>query len=359
MRILYQYIFDVTKKWKRDELIPFVLQFMQKNSLKYADVLFELSTYKDKRKNRKTYFEKLCEKDIFWQKYSEEYKCSFAKDTYYSGVSNLKEGEWIKRTLEKEDALNKIISKLEEQLKVMPQDSYKIAFNNIKEFGGVNTEYPWIAPGVPRRYPLSSNITILKDYPQKRHIVLSFEMSGECKNHRQYVEAFSDWTGCSYTKEVQFVKDDAEQEIYAEAYSQINKILGQIKNTKINMETIQCSDVKRLHIKKILANVFSDMELKYEGNGVYDIEKIDTWRNKLTIYFDYDRELRCLSATLAYRGLGYKYGVMYSAVKPVLCDRMIEIYAEKVRDEVERFKKEYVPIITGYYKPMPEWYEWE
>lgn len=69
LRIIYNYIFDVTKKLRREELIPCILHFMQQNNLKYENVLFELSSYKDNRRKGKTYFEKLWEKDLFWRKY--------------------------------------------------------------------------------------------------------------------------------------------------------------------------------------------------------------------------------------------------------------------------------------------------
>lgn len=55
----------------------------------------------------------------------------------------------------------------------------------------------------------------------------------------------------------------------------------------------------------------------------------------MTVYFDYDRELRSLSATVAYRGMGYKHGVGYSEVKPVVCDDIVKQYAENVCSQID------------------------
>ncbi len=39
MRILYNYIFDVTKIVKRNEMLSYVQEFIRKNSLEYKDVV--------------------------------------------------------------------------------------------------------------------------------------------------------------------------------------------------------------------------------------------------------------------------------------------------------------------------------
>ncbi len=39
MRILYNYIFDVTKIVKRNEMLLYVQEFIRKNSLEYKDVV--------------------------------------------------------------------------------------------------------------------------------------------------------------------------------------------------------------------------------------------------------------------------------------------------------------------------------
>ena len=356
MRILYNYIFDVTKIIKRDEMLSYVQEFIRKNSLEYKDVLFELSTYKDSTSKRKNYLEKLCKNDSFWKKYEISYPCDVAKNTDIVGVSNLQDGSWIKRNIEVDKPCD-IVVKLDEQLKAMPQYGYKIAFNDISWFHADEVKRPLMASGTPVLYPLSSNITIMDDYPQKAYIVLNFEMCDKYKNHKVYVEDFSDLIKCACDKEILFVKDEMEVEEYSRAFSQVNNLLSEIKNTKINITPIT-QEPQRLHIKKILEDTFLDMNVKYQGNGLYEIEKMDKYKNKLIVYFDYDKELHCLSATLTYMGMGFKHGVFYSQIKPLLCDDSMRQYAEKVHSEVDRFISEYIPLIIGYYKPLPEWFEW-
>lgn len=357
MRIIYNYIFDVTKIMKREEVLSCVLDFIQRNTLIYEDVLFKLSTYKDSNAKRKTYFEKICEKDIFWEKYRTIYKSDIAKETFVVGVSNLKEGRWIKREIDEHDTHKALLDKLDEQLKSMPNYSYKIAFNDISWFSEADIGKLLRGFSTSEVYPLSSNITIMKYYPEKIYISLNFEMCSAYANHKTYVDDFSNQTGCKYWKEIQFVKDQAELEEYSRAHLQVNRLLRQIKDTKINIDTFPNQAVGRLHIKKILEKVFG-MDVRFEGNGLYEIDQIDKYRNKLNIFFDYDKELRVFSATLRYFGMGFKHAVCYSAIQPLLCDNAIKQYAEKVRIEVDRFIKDYVPVIAGYYEPLPEWFEW-
>lgn len=359
MRVIYNYVFDITKKLKRNELISFVLQFIEKNDLTYDDVLFDFYTYKDYKLMRKSYFEKLCEKDKFWDTYKNEYECGFVKNTNVVGVSNLEKGEWVIRNIEDDNDRNIIISKLEEQLDVMPRYNYKIVFNNIKWYGVDNSKKVLISPGVPRLYPLSSSITIMNTFPQKTHIVLSFEMCNELKEHRLYVESFLEASGCSYIKEVQFVRTEEEQEKNISNSAQVNKLLRKIEDTKICIENTSYQNKSQLHVKKVLEDVFCEMTTKYEGNGVYEVYLIDENNNKLVLCFDYEREYRSLCATLAYKGMGYKYGVRYSELKAISCDEVIRQYAIKVRCEMEMFMRDYVPQIIKLYEPMPDWYDWE
>lgn len=359
MRILYNYIFDVTKLLKRDELVTFVVNFLKKNNIKFKNVLFEISTYKKTDAKRLTYFEKLCEKDPFWRKYKDEYACSYAKNTRVVGISNLIEGNWEKREIEKVDEEDEIVNKLEEQLGKMPECSYKIAFNEIRWFLGEKTKYPFTASGVPELYPLSSNITIMNTYLNKRNIILDFEMSRGLKEHRKYIEDFCCLTGCTYIKDIQFVKNEKEQEEYLKARLQISKLLEEIENTTINIDYSRCRERQSLHIKNTLKDIFCEMKLQYQKNGLYEIYTVDGYRNKLTVYFDYDKAQRSMCATLSYRGVGFKYSMKYSEIKLVVCDEDIKQYASKVYDEVEKFIEKYVPQIMQFYEPAPQWFEWE
>lgn len=356
LRIIYNYIFDATKVMKREEVLPCVLEFIQRNALIYEDLLFKLSTYKDSNAKRKTYFEKLCEKDAFWRKYRVKYQSDIAKETFVDGVSNLKEGKWIKRKIDERDAHKVVLDKLGEQLKAMPKYSYEIVFNDISWFPEAVFGKPLMVPGTTEVYPLSSNITIMKYYPEKIYIALNFEMCSAYTNHKMYVDDFSKQIGCAYLKEIQFVKDEVEREEYSRAYLQANKILRQIEYTKVNIDSSSNQAVENLYIKKILKKVFGT-EVKLEG-GIYEICKIDKYRNKISIHFDYDKQLRSLSAVLIYMGMGFKYVVHYSEIKPLLCDDSVKQYAEKVYSEAERFISKYVPLIIGYYEPLPEWFEW-
>lgn len=358
MRIIYNYIFDVTNCLKRDELIAFVVNFMKKNNITFQNVLFEISTYKKNDAKRLTYFEKLCEKDLFWRKYRDEYDCSYAKNTKIVGISNLIEGNWRKREIEKEDDKDEIVNKLKEQLGEMPECSYKIAFNEIRWFRGEKTKYPFTASGVPELYPLSSNITVMNIYPDKRNIILNFEMNSELKEYRKYIDDFCCLTGCTYTKDIQFVKNEKEREEYLKARLQISKLLEEIENTTINIDYSRYREKQSLHIKKTLKDIFCAMKLQYQGNGLYEIYTVDRYRNKLTIYFDYDKEQRSMCGTLSYRGVGFKYSIKYSEIKLVVCDEDIRQYASKVYDEVGKFVEKYVPQIMKFYKPAPQWFEW-
>lgn len=342
---------------KREDVLSSVLGFIQKNALTYEDVLFKLSTYKDSKATRKTYFDKLCEKDVFWKKYKIIYKSNVAKETLVDGVSNLKGGKWIKRKIDGHDTHRVLLDKLEEQLKTMPKYSYEIVFNDISWFPGDVFGKPLMALGTPEIYPLSSNITIMRYYPEKIHIALNFEICSAHTNHKMYVDDFSNLTGCKYWKETQFVEDQVEREKYTRAYLQVSKLLSQINYTKINIDNSLYQLAEKLHIKKILEKVFG-MDVKFEGDGIYKICEVDKYRNKLIICFDYDKELRSLSASLAYFGMAFKQVVLYSGIKPVLCDNWIKQYAEKVHNEVDRFTSEYVPLIMEYYEPLPEWHEW-
>lgn len=359
MRVVYNYIFDVTKKLKRKELIPCVLRFVAKNNLIYEDLLFELSGYKSYGLKKKTYFERLCESDLFWSAYESDYMCGFVKNTSVIGVSNLEKGEWIIKRVEKQKSEKELIGKLQEQLCVMPKNNYRIVFNDIKWFDFDNSKGILSVKGTPQLYPLSSNITIMNTYPQKSCIILSFEMCSELKEHKLYVEDFMEEIKCSYIKEVQFVKSEVEEKKYSIAYSKINERLKDIQNTIIRVDNNLCKNANQLHIKKILADVFCEAKLNYEGTGVYEVYVIDKNKNKLAVYFDYDKELRSLCATLTYKGMGYKYSVRYSEVKSILCDDVIRQYAIKVRREIEKFVNDYVPQIVIFYESVPDWYEWE
>lgn len=356
LRIIYNYTFDVTKVMKREEVLSCVLEFIQRNALIYEDLLFKLSTYKDSNARRKTYFDKLCEKDVFWKKYRVKYQSDITKETFVDGVSNLERGKWIKRKMNEQDGNKVLLNKLDEQLKTMPKYSYEIAFNNISWFPETVLGKPLMVFGSPEIYPLSSNITIMKYYPEKIYIVLNFEMSGAYTNHNMYVDAFSKQIGCTYSKDIQFVKDKVEREKYSRVYLQASKILKQIEYTKVNIDSSPNQVAEKLYIKKILRKVFCT-EVKLEG-GIYEVCKIDKYRNKISIQFDYDKQLRSLSAVLIYMGMGFKYVVHYSEIKPLLCNDSMKQYAEKVHSEAERFIIEYAPLIIEYYEQLPEWFEW-
>lgn len=359
LRVVYNYIFDVTKKLTRKELIPCVLRFIQKNNLKYENLLFELSEYKSHELNKKTYFEKLCESDSFWSVYKSAYICGFVKNTSVIGVSNLEQGEWILKKVEKQKSEKELIEKLQEQLSMMPKNNYRIVFNDMSWFNFDNCKGELSVRGTAKLYPLSSNVTIMNQYPQKSCIILSFEMCSELKEHNLYVEDFREELKCSYTKEIHFVKNEAEEKKYSIAYTKINEQLKDIQNTIICVDNILRKNANQLHIKKILTDVFCGAKLNYEGTGVYEVYVIDKNKNKLAVYFDYDKEIRSLCATLTYKGMGYKYSVRYSEVKSISCDDIIRQYATKVRCEIEKFVNDYVPQIIMFYEPVPDWYEWE
>ena len=46
MRIIYNYTFNISKKLKREEMIPIILGFLNNNNLSYKDVYFSLDCYK-------------------------------------------------------------------------------------------------------------------------------------------------------------------------------------------------------------------------------------------------------------------------------------------------------------------------
>lgn len=341
---------------KREEVLSCVLEFIQRNALTYRDLFFKLYTFKDGNAKRKTYFEKLCERDTFWEKYKLQFPSDTAKDTFEEGVFNLEGDKWIKRKIHEQDAHEVILDKLDEQLRAMPRDCYKIVFNDISWFPEAVFGKPLMALGASIVYPLSSNITIMDDYPQKICIALNFEMCSTYTNHKMYVDDFANQIGCAYLKEIQFVQDEAEREKNSRAYSQVNKILRQVEITKVKVDTSLNQTAERVHIKKILEKVFGT-EVKLEG-GLYEICKMDKYRNKIVIYFDYDRESRALCSNLIYIGMGFRHGVFYSEIRPLLCDDSMKQYAEKVYIEVERFMSEYAPLIMEYYEPLPEWVEW-
>lgn len=92
-----------------------------------------------------------------------------------------------------------------------------------------------------------------------------------------------------------------EREEYSRVDLQVSRILKQIEYTKVNIDSSPNRVAEKLYIKKILRKVFCT-EVKLEG-GIYEVCKIDKYRNKISIQFDYDKELRCLSAVLIYMGM--------------------------------------------------------
>lgn len=340
-------------------MISCILKFIERYHLDYKDILFDLHSYKEKNAKRKTYFEKISEKDSFWKKYQVDYECDFAANTHIIGVSNLIKGDWRKNERGHEENTIEIIEKLEEQLKIMPQSAYKIAFNHISWLGITEERGALWDSGVSQKYPLSSNVTIMNDYREKEYISLNFDMRSEYKNHHKYVDDFSDYIGCIYKKEVQFILDDAERKKYAKANLQVKKLLEKIEFTQIKIDASISQGVQKLHIKKMLKEVFLGMNVDYKGDGQYVLDKVDRYRNRLTIYVDYDKEQRSLCATLTYKGVGFKHSIFYTEVKPVLCDDIIKQYAGEVCKKVDTFVCNYVPKIIDYYDMPPEWYEWD
>lgn len=356
MRIIYNYIFNVTKLIERKEMIPHVINFLEKEGLCYQDILFELDNYKLKGAKRKNYYEKLCEQDIFWEKYKFIYEDDYEKGTYRIGVSNLKDESWERREIEQGEEDTELLDKLQEQLELMPKNWYSLAFNDINWFSTKEQGLAIENPGTPSLYPLSSNITIWEDYQHKRYIVLNFEMQGE--DCGKYVNDFSKGLECPYEKEVLFVKDQVEEKSYSKAYREVESLLKKI-NTKICIDATE-NVKKAVHTKKMLEAVLPDAGFRLSGitNGLYEFFKIDHYNHLLMLYFDYEKTSKSFGATLSYYGNGFKHSIMYSDMKALLCDENIKKYTMEILKSIYTFEEQYVPVIAGKYTAMPSWFEW-
>lgn len=356
MRIIYNYIFNVTSLLDRKEMVPYVIGFLERERLSYQDILFNLSGYKLKDAKRKNYYEKLCERDSFWEKYQYVSKVEYAKDTYSIGVSNLDGGRWNRREIKLGDDNTELLNKIKEQLEVMPKDGYRVAFNDINWFSSGTQDLPLEDSETPRLYPLSSNITLWEDYMHKRYIVLNFEMTGE--DCEKYVNDFLNQLECPYEKEVLFVRDEDEKASYHKAYREVKSLLAKI-NTTICVDETE-NEKKTIHIKKMLESVFGDAGFQLGGitNGLYEFYKIDCYNHLLLLYFDYEKTNKAFGATLTYKGNGYKHSVMYSDMKAVLCDENIKKYALGILKSTHTFEEQYAPVIAGKYAAMPSWFEW-
>ncbi len=228
-------------------MIPFLLDFFENNNLKYKDILFKLFCYKLKDSKRENYFEKLCAKDIFWNKYQTVYDSDIAKDTYVTGVTNLENESWRRKSIGMDDEMQMLIDKIQDQFEGMPKTgcNYRLAFNemtwSISEKKAKEIHDQWTS----HLYPLSSNVTVWEDYLRKRYITLNFEMNIE--KHDMYVNALLKEIDCPCKKEVTFVLDDSEKEKYSNANILIRNLLNEI-NRDIELEKAETLVNDNLHI---------------------------------------------------------------------------------------------------------------
>lgn len=344
-------------------MIPFVHDFLRGNGLQYKELLFNLRNYKEHFSKRKVYFEKLCEKDSFWKKYKTVYLFEHAKHTDVITLSNIEKDGWdLRRNITGRDEIVEVRDKLQEQLEVMPKTScyYEMAFHQINWFCDRTESKSVRDSWCSSLYPLSSNITIWKDYLGKRYIVLNFEMeTGDIDLCNKYVEGFAAKTGCSYKKEIDFVLSEEEKKLYAKNKEYVrNLIVGYERSISIEDSSAEKSN---LHIKNVLKRVFTGTKFQLGDieNGVYEIYKIDSYNNKFQILFDYDRENRSGGAVFYYIGMGFRHFVDLPEIEVYLTDESIECYMRKVYDKTVQFEVEYVPLIMEKYPDTPKWFIWD
>ena len=360
MRIIYNYTFNVTKKLNRQELLPFLEEYLKNNNIKYKNILFSLYCYKMNDTHKMTYFEKLCANDKYWDKYKTLYDCNIAKNTYVSGVSNLENDSWICNDLYINDDLNQLIEKIQSQLIEMPKTTcnYRISFNDIYWDSASNLELDIQDSWTSSLYPLSSNITLWKDYLDNRFITLNFEMY--ITNYDIYLEKFFNAIDCPYYKTVTFVLDNKEKENYNNANNSINRLLNRI-DRKIDLNHVENINIDRLHIKQTLQSIFKTTNFKLESvnNGSYSFSNIDKYNNKINILFDYDKSSKSFGATLSYSGVGYKHSIKFYDIDKKISDSIIQEYVIGVIQNIELFIHDYVPIIVEKYNKTPEWLKWD
>ena len=360
MRIIYNYTFNVTKKLKREEMIPLIIGYLNNNNLSYKNLYFSLDCYKMNESHRKTYFEKLCNSDMFWAKYKTQYASDIAKNTDVIGVTNLENNSWVCNEVDRNTDCNLLIDKIQKQLIEMPKSTcnYRISFNDINWDSSsdnvLNIQDPWTSS----LYPLSSNITLWKDYLNNRFITLNFEMN--VSNYEKYINDFAKETDCSYSKEVTFVLDDLEKEKYSEANKSLKELMENI-DRKVEVSQYEQLINDRLQIKSILQKTFKDTDFKLENatNGSYSYSYIDNYNNKINILFDYEKTSRKIGATLTYFGAGYKHFIKFYDIDKEISNNIIQEYALGVLDKTQMFCKEYVPVIIEKYKETPAWFSWD
>lgn len=359
MRIIYNYTFNVTKKIKREEMIPLLLEYFKTNNLSYKEVYFRLDCYKEKGSNRKTYFEKLCDRDMFWEKYNTQYECDIAKNTEVIGVTNLEKNSWICNEVDRYIDRKELIDKIQKQLIEMPKSAcnYRISFNDIKWSSSNNTSLEIQDQWTSSLYPLSSNITLWKDYLDNRFITLNFEMN--ISDYEKYITSFAKVTDCSYSKDVTFVLDELEKEKYSESYKFVKVLLDNI-DRKVNLSQSEQLINEKLQIKSSLQKIFkmTDFKLENASNGSYSYSYIDKYNNKINILFDYEKTSRKFGATLTYFGAAYKHYIKFLDIDKEISNSIIQEYALGVLDKTKMFCNDYVPIIIEKYNKTPDWFCW-
>ncbi len=334
MKIVYSYIFDITKVLERSELIPYVSEFLGDNNLNYNNILFELSTFKLKSAKRKNYLEKLAESNRFWLK--KEADCKFDKSTNEISLCG-------------ENAA----AEAAEPMAHMPKSySYKICFDGVAWFAGA--EACEKADFGKYIFPLTSNISVYNyAYDGTAYISLNFAMNESGAEHIKFVELFSTHlSGVRCKKEIAFVTDDAEKVLLKKAEKQAEALLESRKRVDIPAESKASGKKAALKIRDTIKEIFAGFNFVYLGNGGYEAWKTDSYRNKISVIFDYDRENRIFSATLFYVGAGIKSGIHYSDAEE------LGGYIKKVREDVDEFERADAPKLAEFYPNLPAWFEW-
>ncbi len=347
MKIVYSYLFQVTKVLKRSEILSCVRDFIENHQLQYRTILFDLHTFKLQNAKRKTYLEKLAASNSFWVK--TEAPCEFDKLTNKISLS----GTYTS------NETTMVTTALKGPMSEMPMTcSYTICFDGVEWFEGcVTSETADLQRSIS---PLTSNITLYNyAYDNTSYISLNYIMNENGTEHGSFVELFSTHlSGLPYQKRIDFILDDSEKELLQKAGEKIKQLLDKREYVDIPLPG-KVSDKKvTLKLKDSIHSIFHGFSFINDGNGVYEVRKTDAYRNQITVVFDYDRENHAFVATLFYIGAGIKSAVHYSEVQDLYDNDTLLHYIRGVRDDVEAFERSYLPRLAEYYPKLPDWFAW-
>ncbi len=347
MKILYRYIFPVTKVLKRSEQIPCVRAFIEKSRLTYGALLFDLNDLKLQSTKRKSYLEKLAESDSFWNLTVDP--CAFDKQTNRLSLSG------VRPAIEEES----VAAALEKPMADMPKMcSYLICFDGMEWFPGIDPlDRADLGKSVS---PPTANISIYNyAYNDTSYIALNVPMNEHGAEHLRFVEQFSaHLAGLSYTKETVFVFSDAEQEALRTATGQAESLLRDRAYVDIPMQSRPSDQKETLKLKDSIRKTFVDFHFAPLGNGVYEAWRTDAYHHKLSVIFDYDRENHCFCAVLFYVGAGIKTAIHYSEIQELYSNELLCQYLAEVYEDIREFERTYAPQLTEYYPNVPSWFEW-